>query len=75
MLLIVLEIFIDPVMKKIITEAQMAFSKNGKAYKLVSFAGSKLQAERMAEAYQEAGYKTEIKKATPAGFALYAEWL
>lgn len=75
MFTMVLVTLIEAVMEKTISEAKMALTIGGKLYKLVSFADSKLRVKQFARAYRKAGYRTKIRKATPNGFALYAEWL
>ncbi|MBW6479475.1 MAG: hypothetical protein K0B37_08615 [Bacteroidales bacterium] len=62
-------------MEKTISEAKMALTIKGKTYKLVSYADSRPRVKQFARAYRKAGYRTIIRKATPSGFALYAEWL
>ena len=62
-------------MEKIISKARMAITEGGETYKLVSFADSQKQADQFAEAYNNAGYPTKIKKAELSGFAIYAKWL
>ncbi len=74
-LIMVLEILIEHVMEKILSETRMAITEGGVTYKRVSFADSQKQADQFGNAYNKAGYPTKVKKANISGFAVYAKWL
>lgn len=74
-LIMVLEILIEHVMEKILSETRMAITEGGVTYKRVSFADSQKQADQFGNAYNKAGHPTKVKKANISGFAVYAKWL